>query len=85
MVIWDPLVILESLVSLACLDFQDRRVDPALQVRWAGRGHQVFPGPLVMVDPLVSLDLMESKVSPVRSAVPATPAASVAATASATL
>lgn len=81
----EPPVSPENPVSLDCLDVQVRRVVPVLWVNLAGLDLLVYLGPPVTPDPRVSLDPLENKVFLARSVVPAFPAASAAATASASL
>lgn len=80
----DSLAFQESRAFLVVLDVQVRRVVLELSANSAGRGPAVFPDPLVILDLLVSQDLLENKVSPVQAGAPAFPAAWAAAPASAT-
>lgn len=73
-----------SPVSLACPDVQVRRVVLVPWVHLAGLDRPVCLDLLVTLDLLASLDPVENKVSPVQPVVPALPAPSDAATASAT-
>lgn len=81
----DFLVPPEGPASLECLDVQVLRVVLALWVNWAGLALLVCPDHLVTPDPLVSLDPVENKVAPVQSVVLVLPAASAAASISASL